>query len=241
MNDSDCEPVPSSPPSTIPSSSSSSSDDGGEDDKSSSSEGDSDDDGVIVADTAAMPAISDGVLQAGVDTTLAMVSGDEASQSQHCQTETYGGQFAGMKAHIKTCKLKTCPMCKFWKFRFDWSDTASYKTASGSYTSWLAVGHHGGVMCLPCRDCIKGRDRFARGTAKFRLPGIMHHAKTSSHAHSIEAMNKKDRELDYGCEQIHRGQAQELKCSSASVVAQQDFSSIFCARACGDARSVFEL
>ena len=85
-------------------------------------------------------------------------------------------------------------------------------------------------MCLPCRDCIRGRDRFARGTAKFRLTDIMHHAKTSSSAHSIEAMNKKDRELDYGCEQIHRGQAQELRCSSASVVAQQDFSSIMFAR-----------
>lgn len=151
MNDSDCEPVRSSPPppSTEPSSSSSSSDDGGEDDKSSSSEGDSDDEGVIVADTAAMPAISsDGVSQAGVDTTLAMISGDEASQSQHCQTETYGGEFAGMKAHIKTCKLKKCPMCKFSKFRFDWSNIASYKTASGKYMSWLAVSHHGGLMCV---------------------------------------------------------------------------------------------
>ena len=94
-------------------------------------------------------------------------------------------------------------------------------------------------MCLPCRDCITGRDRFARGTAKYRLQGIMHHAKTSSHAHSTEAMSKKDRELDYGCEQIHRGQAQELTCSSASVVAQQNSSSIFVARVLVETRGAF--
>ena len=109
MSDSDGEPVPSSPPPPSTEPSSSSSEDEGEDDESSSSEGDGHDDGAVVADSDAMPDSSDGVLQAGVDTTLAM-SGDEASQSQQCQIETYDSTFVGMAAHTLTCKLKKCPM-----------------------------------------------------------------------------------------------------------------------------------
>ena len=111
--------------------------------------------------------------------------------------------FPGVEAHIKEhsfpLHIASCGICHYWKNRVAWSARASFlEKASGKRLSWLACSSVGQALCWPCASCSVGRDRFARGTGRFKHSNLLRHQRSKSHLNSIKLWNARSQAGDDG-------------------------------------------